>query len=45
LFEGSRLNDLSYWRSLEARLAELLPRRAAIAKAPAPAEKSVETVR
>jgi cellulose synthase/poly-beta-1,6-N-acetylglucosamine synthase-like glycosyltransferase len=35
LFEGSRLNDLAYWRSLEARFVELLPRRTAIVKAPA----------
>lgn len=41
LFEGSRLNDLATWRSLEARLVVLLPRRAAIAKAPA--DKTMET--
>jgi hypothetical protein len=43
LLEGSRLNDYAFWRSLEARFAELMPRRAAIAKAPAPADKTIET--
>jgi len=43
LLESSRLNDFAYWRSLEARLVELLPRRTVIAKAPAPADKRVET--
>jgi exo-beta-1,3-glucanase (GH17 family)/cellulose synthase/poly-beta-1,6-N-acetylglucosamine synthase-like glycosyltransferase len=41
--EGRRVNDFAYWRSLEARAAEvLLRRRPAIAKAPAPADKQIE---
>jgi hypothetical protein len=36
--EHSRVNDFAYWRGLEARLAELLPQRPAIAKAPAGAQ-------
>jgi exo-beta-1,3-glucanase (GH17 family)/cellulose synthase/poly-beta-1,6-N-acetylglucosamine synthase-like glycosyltransferase len=43
LLEGSRLNDFAFWRSLEARFVELLPRRAAIAKAPATTDKTIET--
>ena len=43
LLEGSRLNDFGYWRSLEARLVESLPRRAVIVEAQAPADKTVET--
>ena len=43
LIEGSRLNDFGYWRSLEARLVELLPRRTVIVKAQAPADKTIET--
>jgi exo-beta-1,3-glucanase (GH17 family)/cellulose synthase/poly-beta-1,6-N-acetylglucosamine synthase-like glycosyltransferase len=42
LLEGSRANDFAVWRSLEARLADLLPRRTAIAKAQAPGEKRIE---
>jgi len=42
LLEGSRVNDFAFWRTLEGRLAELLPRRAVVAKAPAPAEKRIE---
>jgi hypothetical protein len=41
--EGSRLNDFAFWRSLEGRLGELLPRRI-VAKAPATADKRIETV-
>jgi exo-beta-1,3-glucanase (GH17 family)/cellulose synthase/poly-beta-1,6-N-acetylglucosamine synthase-like glycosyltransferase len=41
--EGTRLNTFAYWRSLEARAIELLPRSKAIAQAPKlPAENSVE---
>jgi hypothetical protein len=36
--ERSRANDFAFWRSLETRFAELLPRRFAIARAPAKAE-------
>jgi hypothetical protein len=42
VLEGSPLNDFATWRALDSRLAELLPRRAAVAKA-AVAEKKVET--
>jgi len=42
LLEGSRANDFAAWRSLEARLADLLPRRTAIAKAPAAGDKRIE---
>jgi cellulose synthase/poly-beta-1,6-N-acetylglucosamine synthase-like glycosyltransferase/exo-beta-1,3-glucanase (GH17 family) len=44
LLENSRINDFAYWRGLEVRLAELLPRRAVIAEAPVPtADERVET--
>jgi len=33
--ERTRFNDFAFWRGIEAQLVELLPRRAAIAKAPA----------
>jgi drug/metabolite transporter (DMT)-like permease len=35
LVERSRFNDFAYWRGLEAQVLDLLPKRAAIAKAPA----------
>jgi len=42
LIEGTRFNSLAYWRGVEARVLELLPRRA-IAEAPKlPAENRVE---
>jgi exo-beta-1,3-glucanase (GH17 family)/cellulose synthase/poly-beta-1,6-N-acetylglucosamine synthase-like glycosyltransferase len=41
--EGTRANDFGFWRAIEARLAEALPRRTAI-KAAAPAEERIETV-
>jgi cellulose synthase/poly-beta-1,6-N-acetylglucosamine synthase-like glycosyltransferase len=41
--EGSRLNDFAFWRAVEARLSEMLPRRAAI-KSPTPTEKRAETI-
>ena len=34
LFEGSKMNDFVYWRSLEARLAHVLPARTAPEPAP-----------
>ncbi len=40
--EGSRVNDFAFWRAVEARLREGLPRRAAI-KSPASVEKRIET--
>jgi exo-beta-1,3-glucanase (GH17 family)/cellulose synthase/poly-beta-1,6-N-acetylglucosamine synthase-like glycosyltransferase len=42
LLEGSRANEFAFWRAIEARLAERLPRRAAVASAPRQAEKRVE---
>jgi len=40
--EGSRVNEFAFWRSVEARFGEMLPRRGAM-KAPAAAENRVET--
>jgi exo-beta-1,3-glucanase (GH17 family)/cellulose synthase/poly-beta-1,6-N-acetylglucosamine synthase-like glycosyltransferase len=40
--ERSRLNEFAYWRTLEQRFAELLPRRSIAAKAPPIVEKQVE---
>jgi cellulose synthase/poly-beta-1,6-N-acetylglucosamine synthase-like glycosyltransferase/exo-beta-1,3-glucanase (GH17 family) len=40
--EGSRANDFAFWRSMGARLGDVLPRRPAV-KAPAPADKRIET--
>ena len=45
VLEGSRVNDFAFWRRLETRLGELVTRRPAVAKAPAPApvaDKQVE---
>jgi cellulose synthase/poly-beta-1,6-N-acetylglucosamine synthase-like glycosyltransferase/exo-beta-1,3-glucanase (GH17 family) len=41
--ERSRANEFAFWKVLEGRLAEFLPRRAAVTTAPAPAEKRIET--
>jgi hypothetical protein len=41
--EGSRANDFGFWRALEARLAEVLPRRTTT-KAAARADERIETV-
>jgi exo-beta-1,3-glucanase (GH17 family)/cellulose synthase/poly-beta-1,6-N-acetylglucosamine synthase-like glycosyltransferase len=35
LIEGSRFNEFAYWKSVEAKVAETLPRPAPIAEAPA----------
>jgi hypothetical protein len=35
LVEGSRFNEFAYWRSVEAKVAETLPRPAPVAEAPA----------
>jgi exo-beta-1,3-glucanase (GH17 family)/cellulose synthase/poly-beta-1,6-N-acetylglucosamine synthase-like glycosyltransferase len=45
LVEGSRFNQFAYWKSVEAKVAETLPRPAAVAEAPAqlPADNRVET--
>ncbi len=43
--ERTQLNDFAYWRSLEGRFAELLPRRAIAQPAPAPVPKQTELVR
>ncbi len=40
--ENSRINDFAYWRRIEARIAELMPRRALLPKAPARADKPIE---
>jgi exo-beta-1,3-glucanase (GH17 family)/cellulose synthase/poly-beta-1,6-N-acetylglucosamine synthase-like glycosyltransferase len=40
--EGARINDFAYWRRIEARIAELIPRRALLPKAPVPADKPIE---
>jgi exo-beta-1,3-glucanase (GH17 family)/cellulose synthase/poly-beta-1,6-N-acetylglucosamine synthase-like glycosyltransferase len=40
--ERTPLNDFATWRALEARFAELLPRRIARAPAPAPKRESVQ---
>ena len=50
LLDGSRFNEFAYWASLRAslrpRFADFVTRRpAALVRAPAPAEKQVETVR
>ncbi len=45
--EGSRFNEFAYWRSIEAKVAVLLPRSTAAAKSSPvqmPADKHVETV-
>ena len=47
LIEGSRFNEFAYWRSVEAKVAENLPRSAPVAEAPAQiagADNRVETV-
>ena len=42
--ERTQLNDFAYWRGLEGRFAELLPRRAIVQSAPAPVQKQTELV-
>ena len=42
-FENNRLNDFAFWRNVETLLLDALPKRAAIAKAPA-AESQKELV-
>ena len=44
--EGTRFNEFAYWRSVEAKVAETLPRPAAVSEAPAqlPADNRIETV-
>jgi exo-beta-1,3-glucanase (GH17 family)/cellulose synthase/poly-beta-1,6-N-acetylglucosamine synthase-like glycosyltransferase len=44
--EGSRFNAFAYWRNVEAKVAETLPRPAPVAEAPAqiPADNRIETV-
>jgi hypothetical protein len=41
--EGSRANDLAFWRAIEAKLVEVLPRRTAVVRAPAQNDKRIET--
>jgi hypothetical protein len=42
--EGSRFNEFAYWRSVEAKVAETLPRPAVVAETPAqlPTDNRVE---
>ncbi len=42
--EGSRFNEFAYWRSVEAKVAETLPRPAAVAETPAqlPTDNRIE---
>jgi exo-beta-1,3-glucanase (GH17 family)/cellulose synthase/poly-beta-1,6-N-acetylglucosamine synthase-like glycosyltransferase len=40
VLDRTRVNDFAFWRTIEARLVELLPRR--VAKAPATADKRME---
>ena len=44
--EGSRFNEFAYWRSVEAKVAETLPRPAVVSEAPAQlaADNRIETV-
>ena len=44
--EGSRFNEFAYWRSVEAKVVETLPRPAVVSEAPAqlPADNRIETV-
>jgi exo-beta-1,3-glucanase (GH17 family)/cellulose synthase/poly-beta-1,6-N-acetylglucosamine synthase-like glycosyltransferase len=45
LVEGTKLNSFAYWRAVEARFADFLPRPKVVAKAPElPAENRIETV-
>jgi len=41
--ERTRLNEFAYWRTLEARFVELLPRRATVAKAVSTAQVPKQT--
>jgi exo-beta-1,3-glucanase (GH17 family)/cellulose synthase/poly-beta-1,6-N-acetylglucosamine synthase-like glycosyltransferase len=44
LIEGTRLNSFAHWRSIEAKVVELLPQRKIMAEPPKlPAENRVET--
>jgi exo-beta-1,3-glucanase (GH17 family)/glycosyltransferase involved in cell wall biosynthesis len=42
LIEGSRFNDFAYWRSVEAKAAENLPRPAPVAEAPVVSEVAAQ---
>jgi hypothetical protein len=44
LIEGSRFNEFAYWKSVEAKVAETLPRPAPIAEAPAQIPANQESV-
>ena len=44
VIEGSRLNSFAYWRGIEARVLEFLPRPKVMAEPPKlPAENRIET--
>ncbi len=42
LLDGSQLNDFAYWRRLETRVSELLPRRVMMAKASTPSDNPAD---
>jgi exo-beta-1,3-glucanase (GH17 family)/cellulose synthase/poly-beta-1,6-N-acetylglucosamine synthase-like glycosyltransferase len=44
LIEGSRFNEFAYWKGVEAKVAETLPRTAPIAEAPAQIPVSQDSV-
>jgi hypothetical protein len=44
LLERTRVNEFAFWRSVEGRILELLPRRVAQAGVQAPTDKRVEPV-
>ena len=46
MVEGTRFNEFAYWRRVEAKVAETLPRPATVTEAPAqlPADNRVETM-
>jgi exo-beta-1,3-glucanase (GH17 family)/cellulose synthase/poly-beta-1,6-N-acetylglucosamine synthase-like glycosyltransferase len=41
--ENSRANDFAFWRAIAVRLADVLPRRASVARAPVPTENRIDT--
>ncbi|HEY6257467.1 MAG TPA: glycosyltransferase [Xanthobacteraceae bacterium] len=45
LIEGSRFNEFAYWRSVEAKVAETLPRPAPVAEAPAEVRDQISEIR
>jgi hypothetical protein len=41
--ENSRANDFAFWRAIAGRLADVLPRRTSVARAPVPTENRIDT--